>query len=144
MSRRDEILECKVFVGGLPHDATTQELEEAFGRYGPIRKVWMARRPPGFAFIEFEDSRDADDAVKALNGARICGVRPRVEISHGRRRGGGGGGRGGGGAYRGDSRRRSRSPYYGGRSDSRSRSPPPRRSSPQYDEPPRRSRSYSR
>uniref|UniRef100_F1L204 Splicing factor, arginine/serine-rich 6 n=1 Tax=Ascaris suum TaxID=6253 RepID=F1L204_ASCSU len=107
MSRRDEILECKVFVGGLPHDATTQELEEAFGRYGPIRKVWMARRPPGFAFIEFEDSRDADDAVKALNGARICGVRPRVEISHGRRRGGGGGGRGGGGAYRGDSRRRS-------------------------------------
>uniref|UniRef100_A0A0M3IXV3 RRM domain-containing protein n=2 Tax=Ascaris lumbricoides TaxID=6252 RepID=A0A0M3IXV3_ASCLU len=71
MSRRDEILECKVFVGGLPHDATTQELEEAFGRYGPIRKVWMARRPPGFAFIEFEDSRDADDAVKALNGAYV-------------------------------------------------------------------------
>lgn len=30
--------------------------------------VWVARKPPGFAFIEFEDRRDADDAIRALNG----------------------------------------------------------------------------
>uniref|UniRef100_A0A158R3W7 RRM domain-containing protein n=1 Tax=Syphacia muris TaxID=451379 RepID=A0A158R3W7_9BILA len=99
MSRRNEVLECKVYVGGLPNDATSQELEDAFHRFGRIRKVWVARRPPGFAFIEFEDSRDAEDAVRALDGTRICGVRARVELSHGRRRGGGGGGDYGG--YRG-------------------------------------------
>lgn len=30
--------------------------------------VWVGRKPPGFAFIEFEDRRDADDAIRALNG----------------------------------------------------------------------------
>ncbi|KAH7730618.1 Sr protein [Aphelenchoides avenae] len=96
-------MDAKVYVGGLPEDATSQELEDAFGRYGRIRKVWVARRPPGFAFVEFDDVRDAEDAVKGLDGTRICGVRARVELSHGRSRnggsdrgynGGGGGGRG--------------------------------------------------
>uniref|UniRef100_A0A0N5B1J4 RRM domain-containing protein n=1 Tax=Syphacia muris TaxID=451379 RepID=A0A0N5B1J4_9BILA len=89
MARRSEALDCKVYVGGLPQDATTQELEAAFNRFGRLRKVWVARRPPGFAFVEFEDSRDAEDAVKVLDGTRICGVRARVELSHGRRRNGG-------------------------------------------------------
>lgn len=72
MSRRgggsNELMDAKVYVGGLPDDATTQELEDAFHRFGRIRKVWVARRPPGFAFVEFEDARDAEDAVKALDG----------------------------------------------------------------------------
>ena len=28
----------------------------------------MARNPSGFAFIEFEDSRDAEDAIVGLDG----------------------------------------------------------------------------
>ncbi|EPB77769.1 RNB-like protein [Ancylostoma ceylanicum] len=84
MSRRGDY-EAKVYIGGLPHDATSQEIEDAFHRFGRIRKVWVARRPPGFAFVEFEDTRDAEDAVKSLDGARICGVRARVELSHGKR-----------------------------------------------------------
>ncbi|KAI6231821.1 RRM domain-containing protein [Aphelenchoides besseyi] len=97
MSRRGEFLDAKVYIGGLPEDATTQEIEDAFHRFGRIRKVWVARRPPGFAFVEFEDSRDAEDAVKAMDGNRICGVRARVELSHGRRRNGAG--NQGGGSY---------------------------------------------
>uniref|UniRef100_A0A915EA62 RRM domain-containing protein n=1 Tax=Ditylenchus dipsaci TaxID=166011 RepID=A0A915EA62_9BILA len=128
MSRRNESMDAKVYVGGLPEDATSQELEDVFHRFGRIRKVWVARRPPGFAFVEYEDVRDAEDAVRSLDGSRICGVRARVELSHGRSRGGGGGGGGGrggdrgdrGGSYRGDrgggrrghSRSRSRSPYH--------------------------------
>ncbi|ULT96826.1 hypothetical protein L5515_012073 [Caenorhabditis briggsae] len=92
-------MDAKVYVGGLPSDATSQELEEIFDRFGRIRKVWVARRPPGFAFVEYDDVRDAEDAVRALDGSRICGVRARVELSTGQRRGGGGRGGGYGGGY---------------------------------------------
>lgn len=30
--------------------------------------VWVARRPPGYAFVEFDDNRDAMDAIRALDG----------------------------------------------------------------------------
>lgn len=59
-------LDCKVYVGDLGNNASKQELEDAFGYYGPLRNVWVARNPPGFAFVEFEDARDAEDAVRGL------------------------------------------------------------------------------
>lgn len=40
----------------------------------------------GFAFVEYEDNRDAEDAVRGLDGTRIAGSRVRVEMSHGRSR----------------------------------------------------------
>lgn len=49
--------DAKVYVGDLGSNASKQELEEAFGYYGPLRSVWVARNPPGFAFVEFEDAR---------------------------------------------------------------------------------------
>lgn len=30
--------------------------------------MWVARRPPGYAFIEFDDRRDAMDAIRSLDG----------------------------------------------------------------------------
>ena len=44
------------------------KLDDAFHKFGRIRKIWVARRPPGFAFVEFDDARDAEDAVRALDG----------------------------------------------------------------------------
>lgn len=55
--------DCKVYVGDLGNNASKPELEDAFSYYGPLRNVWVARNPPGFAFVEFEDPRDAEDAV---------------------------------------------------------------------------------
>lgn len=83
---REWDLQCKVYVGNLGSSASKHEIESAFGKYGPLRNVWVARNPPGFAFVEFEDKRDAEDAVRSLDGTRCCGTRIRVEMSSGRTR----------------------------------------------------------
>ncbi|KAH0622822.1 hypothetical protein JD844_025536 [Phrynosoma platyrhinos] len=77
------LAETKVYVGNLGTGAGKGELERAFSYYGPLRTVWIARNPPGFAFVEFEDPRDAEDAVRGLDGKVICGSRVRVELSTG-------------------------------------------------------------
>ncbi|GAB1610335.1 serine/arginine-rich splicing factor 7-like [Argonauta hians] len=77
-------MDCKIYVGDLPRDASEKEIERAFCYYGPLRNVWVARNPSGFAFVEFEDPRDAEDAVRALDGTNVCGARVRVEHSTGK------------------------------------------------------------
>lgn len=69
---RDCPLDCKVYVGNLGNNGNKTDLERAFGYYGPLRSVWVARNPPGFAFVEFEDPRDATDAVRELDGRQVA------------------------------------------------------------------------
>ncbi|KAL7407812.1 hypothetical protein ABVT39_013999 [Epinephelus coioides] len=130
---RDCPLDCKVYVGNLGNNGNKTELERSFGYYGPLRSVWVARNPPGFAFVEFEDPRDATDAVRELDGRTLCGCRVRVELSNGEKR----------------SRTRGAPPPWSrrprDRDDYRRRSPPPRRRSPRRRSFSRsRSRSFSR
>jgi len=131
MSNRhsDWDVSCKVYIGGLSRDATKYDLEDAFTKYGGVRNIWVARQPPGFAFVEMEDSRDAEDAVRGLDGSRLAGRRVKVEMSTGKSRDRGGRDRGGGdrdrGRYGGGSSRRDRS-------RSRSRSRGRARRSPSY------------
>ncbi|XP_045177295.1 serine/arginine-rich splicing factor 7-like isoform X2 [Mercenaria mercenaria] len=100
MSRRGD-LDCKIYVGDLARDTNEKDVERAFSYYGRLRSVWVARNPAGFAFVEFEDPRDAEDAVRGLDGTNLQGSRIRVEHSTGKVRPkpwlrGGRGGRGGG------------------------------------------------
>lgn len=129
---------CKVYVGNVEQDGDVRELERAFRHFGPLRQVWVAHNPSGFAFVIFEDPRDAEDAVRELDGKKLCGHHVRVEISHGRSRWGSQRGRGRGGRFvqperygrdRDDGQRGR--PSYEDRHGERDRRPPPR---PMYDD----------
>lgn len=50
---------CRVYVGGLPQDARSSDIEDIFHRFGRIVDVDLKNRRPGppFAFVEFEDPR---------------------------------------------------------------------------------------
>ncbi|KAH6942293.1 hypothetical protein HPB50_003183 [Hyalomma asiaticum] len=77
---------CRVYVADFGKRGNRQELERAFGFYGPLRRVWVAQCPPGFAFVEFKDPQNAWDAVCALHGETLCGRRVRVQSSTRKRR----------------------------------------------------------
>ncbi|VEL17174.1 unnamed protein product [Protopolystoma xenopodis] len=72
----------KLFIGGLSSNARKENLEHELKKYGDISNIWVARNPPGFAFVEFSKAFDAEKAVRALDGMNICGSRIRVEFSH--------------------------------------------------------------
>ena len=70
-----------MYVGNLDPKTTKEQLDDAFRPVGKLKNVWVARRPPGFAFVEYEDPRDAEDAVTKLNDTELDGRRIRVEVS---------------------------------------------------------------
>lgn len=95
-----------IYVGNLPGDVKEWEIEDLFHKYGRILDVELKLppRPPCYCFVEFESTRDADDAIRGRDGYNFDGCRLRVELAHGgrgssgsERRGGYGGGGGGGG-----------------------------------------------
>lgn len=91
----------RVYVGSILENVKKEDLEVEFGKYGKLTSAWVAFNPPGFAFIEFEDESDAQEAVASMNGTDFMGSKIRVEISPNRGRGRGRGGRGGRGGDRG-------------------------------------------
>ncbi|KAL9447262.1 hypothetical protein AB3S75_014854 [Citrus x aurantiifolia] len=77
-----------LYVGNLPGDTRMREVEDLFYKYGPIVDIDLKipPRPPGYAFVEFEDYRDAEDAIRGRDGYNFDGYRLRVELAHRGRR----------------------------------------------------------
>ncbi|KAM4694225.1 serine/arginine-rich splicing factor 9-like [Discoglossus pictus] len=88
----------RIYAGNLPADVREKELEELFHRYGRIRSVELKNcggsSSSPFAFISFQDPRDAEDAVFGRNGYDFGSCRLRVEFLRPFR-----GSRGDGGGY---------------------------------------------
>uniref|UniRef100_A0A9J7YQ79 RRM domain-containing protein n=1 Tax=Cyprinus carpio carpio TaxID=630221 RepID=A0A9J7YQ79_CYPCA len=88
----------RVYIGRLSYHVRDKDIQRFFGGYGKLLEVDLKN---GYGFVEFEDTRDADDAVYELNGKELCGERVMVEHARGPRRDrdsyGGGGYHGGGG-----------------------------------------------
>ncbi|XP_078669641.1 uncharacterized protein LOC144910415 isoform X5 [Branchiostoma floridae x Branchiostoma belcheri] len=86
---------AQLFVGRLSKDCRVRDLEDIFEAYGRLLRcdikygISMA-----YAFIDYEDRRDAEDAIKYENGREIRGSSIVVEWARGpSRRYGGAGGR---------------------------------------------------
>ena len=88
----------RVYVGTLDPNVTKEQLEDEARAFGKVEDIWIARNPPGFAFITYEDLRDAEDAVQGMAGKRIGEQEVRVELAKNR----GGGSAGPRGNYGGD------------------------------------------
>eukprot|EP00051_Salpingoeca_urceolata_P020467 m.307403 g.307403 ORF g.307403 m.307403 type:complete len:337 (-) comp19628_c1_seq10:90-1100(-) len=85
--------EGRIYVGNLPRDIREKELDDLFYKYGRITDISIKSmgHGPAFAFVTFEDSRDADEAIRGRQGYDFAdGCRLRVEPSNGGRGGGGG------------------------------------------------------
>lgn len=60
----------KIFIAKLTSSIRERILEEEFERYGPIRNIELKK---GYAFIEYEDYRDAGDAIRDMDGRKFYG-----------------------------------------------------------------------
>ena len=81
---RDRADPCKIYVGGNP-EMEEDELRGLFAKHGTVEKVWIARSPPGFAFVWLTDERDVADAIKALDGAELGRHKVTVAVASGPR-----------------------------------------------------------
>lgn len=116
----------RVFVGNLAPDVRPRDIEDFFKGYGKLGDISLKN---GYGFVDFEDTRDAEDAAADLDGKNMNGDRIRVELAYTSRekeraRKDGRGGFGGG------------SDRYERRDGGRGRSPPPRGGRPGGGRPP--------
>jgi len=66
-------------------------LKKIFGRYGRIVDItlpldYYTRDAKGFGFVEYEESRDAEEALRALDRYRLLGRELEVEFARGDRK----------------------------------------------------------
>ncbi|XP_068244057.1 uncharacterized protein [Palaemon carinicauda] len=74
--------DCKVYIGGLDESTTRKEIRNIFLKYGRITNLWIAKKPPGFAFVEYAKAEDAKVAVRKADGMTIInGNRIKVQKS---------------------------------------------------------------
>ncbi|KAG6833650.1 hypothetical protein H0H87_002846 [Tephrocybe sp. NHM501043] len=68
----------RLYLGRLPTDARSEDVNKFFEGYG---RIVDCRVMTGFGFVEFESSKDAEDAVQNLNGKSFMGATIVVEFA---------------------------------------------------------------
>ncbi|MCC6353357.1 MAG: RNA-binding protein [Verrucomicrobiae bacterium] len=98
-------MSTKIYVGNLAFSTTENDLQDLFGKHGPVSEVAIVQdratgQPRGFGFVTMATAEGAKIAIAALNGADFQGraltvneARPRDERSGGGSFGGGRGNR---------------------------------------------------
>jgi RNA recognition motif-containing protein len=95
----------RLYVGNLPFSADEDAVRALFERNGRrVEEVKLITdretgRPRGFGFVEMGDNKDADNAIRELNGYEYEGRALTVNEARERTNSGGGGGGGGRGRW---------------------------------------------
>jgi RNA recognition motif-containing protein len=94
----------RLYVGNLSYSVTSEELQELFEQFGPVKSAQVLSdretgRSRGFGFVEMDNDADGDAAIEQLDGNEHDGRRLNVNEARPRTPGGGGGSRGGGAGY---------------------------------------------
>ncbi|XP_073062335.1 serine/arginine-rich splicing factor RS31-like isoform X3 [Primulina huaijiensis] len=66
-----------IFCGNFEYETRQSDLERLFSKYGRVDRVDMKS---GFAFVYFEDERDADDAIRGLDNIPFGYDRRRLSV----------------------------------------------------------------
>ena len=77
----------RVHVADLDTEARKSDLERTFGKFGPLKEIWMARSIPCFAFVVFRYLEDSKEAIRQTDGIELVGRRIRVTPARPRTRG---------------------------------------------------------
>lgn len=100
----------RLFVGSLPWEVTTEQLQDLFAKAdvgtvvsAEVKVDRMSGKSRGYGFVEMSTDEEAAEAIKKLNGTEMGGRQIKVdEAQPPRERGEGFGGQGGGfGGHRG-------------------------------------------
>jgi len=91
MSRHSRPPNCSLFIRNVPDGTRPEELRSMFSKYGPISDVYVpvdyyTRRNRGFAYIQFDDPKDAEEAIYNLDRTRLYGRELEVEFARGDRK----------------------------------------------------------
>jgi len=73
--------DCKIYVGHLHNRTRERDVRDEFERYGKIVGIKMKNQ---FCFIDYEDARDADEAIRDMDGRDFDGEKIVVERPKGR------------------------------------------------------------
>ncbi|KAI8879518.1 RNA-binding domain-containing protein [Backusella circina FSU 941] len=73
-----------IYCGNLPYDFLDRDVHDMFETFGRIKSITIpmdnvTSKNKGFAFIEFEDRRDAEDAFGKYDGFSVEGRRLRLD-----------------------------------------------------------------
>ncbi|XP_061091950.1 RNA-binding protein 4.3 isoform X2 [Conger conger] len=74
----------KIFIGNLPQEADTDELQALFSQYGPVTECAIIKN---FAFVHMDDRKSATKAIRNLHLYKLHGTPINVEASHGKNQG---------------------------------------------------------
>jgi len=77
----------KIYVCNLPYETTEEDLYELFAKVGEVSDVniplnFQTKKPRGFGFVEFEEEKSADEAIKKYNGIVMNGRRVAISFAY--------------------------------------------------------------